>query len=359
MLHFAGDAHTQQDLSFESLSGVRTYGKRFFAHCQSPNPKYFTKGFLSNQGNHTQFGPGNSANYGAMEFDNTGKLYCINALVANSPLQILDTTTGILTTLGSISGLTATNEQIWTLALNPLNNKMYITTIDGVLVRYKLYTLDLSNREATYIGYGDFIITDIAINNSGLCIGTIGAGLIISVNLTDGTNKIIGDQGYNSDGHRQGLCFDRETDSLWLSGWNSDLNRGELRNVNLMTGMTTLVSQFNPEVGRVVGLSIPFKGTVGIHNISAEVPDGYKLEQNYPNPFNPVTNVEFGISKLGFVSLKVFDVLGKEVATLVNERLSPGTYKYDFNGSNFSSGVYFYKLEADGFVDTKKMFLLK
>ncbi len=98
---------------------------------------------------------------------------------------------------------------------------------------------------------------------------------------------------------------------------------------------------------------------IGVTSINGIVPSGYTLGQNYPNPFNPVTNMEFGIIKLGFVSLKVYDVLGKEVATLVNERLSPGTYKYDFDGSNFSSGVYFYKLEADGFADTKKMFLVK
>ena len=97
----------------------------------------------------------------------------------------------------------------------------------------------------------------------------------------------------------------------------------------------------------------------GIYNISSEIPEAYSLKQNYPNPFNPVTNFEFGISKLGFVSLIVYDVRGKEVAALVNARLSPGTYKYNFDGSNLPSGVYFYKLEADGFVDTKKMYLVK
>ena len=85
----------------------------------------------------------------------------------------------------------------------------------------------------------------------------------------------------------------------------------------------------------------------------------FRLEQNYPNPFNPVTNLEFGISELGFVSLKVYDLLGKEVSVLVNEKLSPGIYKSTFNGSNFASGVYFYKLETDNFVQTKRMVLLK
>ena len=82
-------------------------------------------------------------------------------------------------------------------------------------------------------------------------------------------------------------------------------------------------------------------------------------ESNYPNPFNPVTNLEFGISNLGFVTLKVYDVLGKEVATLVNDIRQPGNYTIEFDGSDLSSGIYFYKIEAGSFVQTKRMILLK
>ncbi len=89
------------------------------------------------------------------------------------------------------------------------------------------------------------------------------------------------------------------------------------------------------------------------------IPLEYKLYQNYPNPFNPVTNLEFGISKLGFVSLKVYDILGKEVAVLVNEKLSPGIYKATFNGSNFASGVYFVRMKSGDFSETKAMMLVK
>jgi len=98
----------------------------------------------------------------------------------------------------------------------------------------------------------------------------------------------------------------------------------------------------------------------GINQISELVPYEYRLSQNYPNPFNPVTNLEFGISKLGFVSLKIYDMLGKEVATLVNTNLNPGTYKYNYDASGLSSGIYFYKLTVDGnIIDTKRMMLLK
>ena len=92
-----------------------------------------------------------------------------------------------------------------------------------------------------------------------------------------------------------------------------------------------------------------------------------RLFQNYPNPFNPVTNLEFGISDLGFVSLKVYNVLGKEVVTLVNDKFSPGNYKVEFAGNGLPSGVYFYRLEVDlsnpitagKFTDTKRMLLIK
>ncbi|MBK6537030.1 MAG: T9SS type A sorting domain-containing protein [Ignavibacteria bacterium] len=93
--------------------------------------------------------------------------------------------------------------------------------------------------------------------------------------------------------------------------------------------------------------------------VSIGIPDKYELSQNYPNPFNPVTNLEFGISKLGFVSLKIYDVLGRELVTLVNEIKEPGYYKIKFNAGNLSSGVYFYRMEAGDFVTVKKFVVMK
>ncbi|MFZ1461311.1 MAG: T9SS type A sorting domain-containing protein, partial [Ignavibacteria bacterium] len=93
--------------------------------------------------------------------------------------------------------------------------------------------------------------------------------------------------------------------------------------------------------------------------ISIGIPDKYELSQNYPNPFNPVTNLEYGIAKLGFVSLKIYDVLGRELVTLVNEIKEPGYYKIKFNAGNLSSGVYFYRMEAGDFVTVKKFVVMK
>ena len=100
-------------------------------------------------------------------------------------------------------------------------------------------------------------------------------------------------------------------------------------------------------------------GGVSVNQISSEIPEGISLYQNYPNPFNPSTKIKFDITKLSDVKLVVYDILGREVATLVTERLKPGTYEVDFDGRELPSGVYFCKLVADGFADVKKMVLIK
>ena len=88
-------------------------------------------------------------------------------------------------------------------------------------------------------------------------------------------------------------------------------------------------------------------------------PEGFSLSQNYPNPFNPNTIINYQLSMFNFISLKVFDVLGNEVAILVNENKSPGSYEVEFDGSNFSSGIYFYTLKVGEFTETKRMLLIK
>jgi Secretion system C-terminal sorting domain/Concanavalin A-like lectin/glucanases superfamily len=94
-------------------------------------------------------------------------------------------------------------------------------------------------------------------------------------------------------------------------------------------------------------------------NYTTEVPQSFRLEQNYPNPFNPKTIINFQLSHLANVELKVYDILGKEVISLVNGKKDAGSYSVEFDGSNFASGIYFYKLNADNFSDTKRMVLIK
>ena len=106
-------------------------------------------------------------------------------------------------------------------------------------------------------------------------------------------------------------------------------------------------------------------GVVGVKSIESKVPASYSLSQNYPNPFNPITKLRFDIPPDSRfrgndkVVLKVYDVMGREVQTLVNEKLSAGTYEVKFDGSMLTSGVYFYKLITNGFAETRKMLLIK
>jgi hypothetical protein len=100
-------------------------------------------------------------------------------------------------------------------------------------------------------------------------------------------------------------------------------------------------------------------GSTGVEIIDEKVPSDFMLSQNYPNPFNPSTKIKFQISQSGFISLKVFDVLGNEVATLVNEELQGASYEFNFDSKGLTSGIYFYRLQAGSFIETKKMILLK
>ena len=97
--------------------------------------------------------------------------------------------------------------------------------------------------------------------------------------------------------------------------------------------------------------------TVGIKDFS--VPTEYILYQNFPNPYNPTTTIKYQIPELSFVTLKIYDVLGNEIVTLINEEKPIGSYEVEFDASSLSSGVYSYKLQAGNFIETKKMILLK
>ncbi len=115
--------------------------------------------------------------------------------------------------------------------------------------------------------------------------------------------------------------------------------------------------------------SIPYDSLIsgnpvyGITNVKNEknslIPSNYKLYQNYPNPFNPSTTIKFEIPVKSNVKITVYNILGREVSTLINEVKNPGIYKVEFNGENLSSGVYFYKLQTDNYVTMKKMIILK
>ncbi|HCA43913.1 MAG TPA: hypothetical protein DEP28_11750 [Bacteroidetes bacterium] len=151
--------------------------------------------------------------------------------------------------------------------------------------------------------------------------------------------------GYNYD-YSMNKHYVADAKSFVVNGALRIYNSSGVQENSFVTGIAPRRIVFNVPTG------------VGVQNLS-EIATGYDLKQNYPNPFNPVTKIKFSIPKNENVKLKVFDINGREVATLIDSKLNQGEYKFTFNAENISSGVYIYKLITENFSQTKKMILLK
>ena len=139
--------------------------------------------------------------------------------------------------------------------------------------------------------------------------------------------------------------------------WNEINNGlGNLNIISLVVGTDYIYALSEGELAWRRPLS---EIITSVEEQKGKLPDNFILEQNFPNPFNPSTTIRYSIPTSDFVTLKVYDVLGNEVATLVNEEKPAGSYEVNFNASQLSSGIYFYKLQAGSFVETKKMILLR
>ena len=140
---------------------------------------------------------------------------------------------------------------------------------------------------------------------------------------------------YGNDQRPRGIAFNKTGDTAYVACFNSNL-----------TPPSSWVEVFA-------------KGTTGVEQDKNVIPTGYTLSQNYPNPFNPSTQIRFTITQTGMTTLKVYDVMGREVATLVDESLSPGAYTVKFDASHLSSGTYMYVLTSGSARLTNKMVLVK
>ncbi|MDD5361999.1 MAG: T9SS type A sorting domain-containing protein [Ignavibacteria bacterium] len=200
----------------------------------------------------------------------------------------------------------------------------------------------------------------LAISGSNLFAGTHGGGVFRSTNngaswtavnngLTNQTIYSLAVSGTN--------IFAGTADSGVFLSTNNGVNR-----INKNQGISDVPSAYNYVYAGTEYRSVWHRSLseiIGIKNISTETPLKYTLSQNYPNPFNPITNVKFSIVNSGQVILIVYDVQGRELQTLVNESLKPGTYATTIDGSMLTSGVYFYRLTAGEYSETKRMVLIK
>lgn len=200
-----------------------------------------------------------------------------------------------------------------------------------------------------------------------------GAGAtIMGVSLSDSTN--VSTLVTTPYGNLDGISLDRN-DHVYCSSYGSnvvfryDINFAFAPSVvaNAVQGLSNpadiYVNRITdtlavPNAGNSTVVFIPLSVPTGIQNTGSIAGD-FKLSQNYPNPFNPATTISFDVKNNGMVTLKVYDILGNEMTTLVNEELSSGSYNVNFDASAYTSGVYFYELQSGSFRDVKKMLLVK
>jgi photosystem II stability/assembly factor-like uncharacterized protein len=204
----------------------------------------------------------------------------------------------------------------------------------------------------------------VIVSNSTMFAGTRHNGLFKSTDFGNTWNCIwpepeeVADLKYNQIGHLFAVIpyagvYRSTNQGLNWTSFNSGLFNPFVFSLALNSNGYLYASTYGAGVYKTIN------STIGIKTISSEIPQTYSLSQNYPNPFNPSTKIKFSLPKSSDVIIKVFDISGKEVEILVNQNLGAGIYETEWDGSDYSSGVYFYVLETGSYTETKKMVLLK
>lgn len=246
---------------------------------------------------------------------------------------------------------------------DPVSNKIWIgTTTRGLFVYddnvWARYTTLNSGLNSNQIRAVEIDLKD------NIWIGTSGGGLdmfnakknnwihllsgfVFAISIDSSTNKWLGSPGGGLSKFNQDSIlanFTPENSPLPSYGVNS---------------IATDIYQ-NIWIGTDEGIAVYNEtGVIGLNTSSQELPKEFELFQNHPNPFNPTTKINFEIPKQAFVVLKIYDITGREIKRLLNESKTPGQYSVTFDGSGLASGVYFYRLEAGDFIQTKRMLLVK
>jgi hypothetical protein len=190
--------------------------------------------------------------------------------------------------------------------------------------------------------------------NSGIFLSTNNGGNWTAIGLANqNINSILVSGSNLFAGTNSGVFLSTNNGTNWISK-NQGFYSSPIINALLISNNYILAGTYYHGIWRRSLSEI-----IGIQNISSEVPSDYILFQNYPNPFNPATSIKFSIPKSSNVKLVVYDITGKELELLVNEQLKAGTYQTNWNALNYPSGVYFYRLTAGEYSETKRMVLVK
>jgi len=184
------------------------------------------------------------------------------------------------------------------------------------------------------------------------------------VELSNGDYGIVGVSGPAFPNVNFFMKVNAEGDSLWSTVWDLDstalVSGNEIKQTADGGFIIMGINQRGAYTGYGISLTKFYAEPITIKNdLHNSFPIKFALQQNFPNPFNPTTKIIYQIPVLSFVTLKIYDVLGSEVANLISEEIVTGSYEVEFNATNLPSGVYFYRLQTGNFVETKKMILLK
>jgi D-alanyl-D-alanine carboxypeptidase len=264
---------------------------------------------------HVRFPSGAPSDFKGLDFSPDGKLY---AGSADGRIYTIDTATGVAT-LAATTGLSISG-----LAFDPTSGALWVSIRTSPVLRDRIYTVALPSGDTTGVG------------NTGF-------------------NQPLAD-----------VAFDADGNLFALVGNPSSSLKYRFARIDKQTGVGKEIGS----VGLTGMVGIAFSPGSGPSAVEAEsrmiAPAGIALEQNFPNPFNPVTTLRYGVGAVSRgpsvtteVRLTIYDVLGREVAVLVNEKKAPGSYEVQFNASRLASGVYIYRLTSDRFVESKRMVLVR
>ena len=212
----------------------------------------------------------------------------------------------------------------------------------------------------------NLVVHSLALSGTNLYAGTGGSGIFLSTNngtswmainyglsgygvlslLVSGTNLFAGTD--------YGVFLSTNNGSRWM-----EVDSGLMNYIVVHSLAVSGTNLFAGTGGSGVWRRPLSEMATSVERVSTDIPTLFSLSQNYPNPFNPATTISFSLPSRSFVTLKVFDILGKEVSTLVSQELPSGAYSRQWNATNISTGVYFYRLQAGTYSETKKLLLLR
>jgi M6 family metalloprotease-like protein len=333
-------------------------------------------------------------------------IYASSGVQNSGDLVTIDPVTGT----GNVIGSTFYNE-IKSVSINPLDGKLYGIISESSYAKF--LKLNAGTGKAHHLfTFNIPSMAAIAFDTAGVLYGITRTGDLYTINIEDGSTTFL----VKAKGSYLGMTFNPETNELWATSRAPNLpNKDAIFKVNISTGDTTIVGhtrlgkQTNDIIfddnnnlygvigsasevsdfisintstgaGNIIG-SIGIKNILGLAYIEKSVtdidenqnnsvsPSEFVLRQNYPNPFNPATTINFSLPVESEVRLVIYDILGQEVATLINQQMTTGSHSVNWNAMdngrrNVTSGIYFYKLTANGvngqkFQDIKKMILIK